>query len=144
MVIRVRRQDGRNVNGLKLSPEIIVSDTPDLMAKEAARLFSEAAEKRASAGNLFSVAFSGGSTPVSMNRILAEEPYASRVPWDKTHVFWVDERCVAYSHPFSNYGSAAKDLISKIPIPAMNVHPMHLISIIQMKSQTAVPLLPAQ
>jgi 6-phosphogluconolactonase len=87
-------------------------------------LFSEAAEKRASAGSLFTVALSGGTTPVSMNRLLAEEPYASRIPWDNIHIFWVDERYVPYSHPFSNYGSAVKDLICKIPIPAVNVHPM--------------------
>ena len=109
---------------LDLAPEVIITDTPDLMAQEAANLFCKAAEKGTSAGKLFTVALSGGTTPVLMNRILAEEPYASRVPWNKIHIFWVDERCVTYEHPFSNYGSAKKDLISKIPIPEMNVHPM--------------------
>lgn len=112
------------MNVSNLPAEIIIRDTPDLMAHEAARLFSEAAEKRKSAENLFTVALSGGTTPVLMNRLLAEEPYASRVPWGNVHIFWVDERYVPYGHPFSNYGSAVKDLIGKIPIPAMNVHPM--------------------
>jgi 6-phosphogluconolactonase len=109
---------------MKDNREIIIKDTPDLMAQEAARLFCEAADERASIKNLFTVALSGGTTPVLMNRLLAKEPYSSKVPWDKTHIFWVDERCVSYSHPLSNYGAAVKDLISKVPIPESNVHPM--------------------
>lgn len=107
-----------------MKDKIIIKDSPELLAQEAARLFCEAAEERASIKNVFTVAISGGTTPVLMNRLLAKEPYSSKVPWDKIHIFWVDERCVPYSHPYSNYGTALKDLISKIPIPESNVHPM--------------------
>jgi 6-phosphogluconolactonase len=107
-----------------MKDKIIIKDTPDLLAQEAAGLFCEAADESASIKNLFTVALSGGTTPVLMNRLLAKEPYSSKVPWDKTHIFWVDERCVSYSHPLSNYGAAVKDLISKVPIPESNVHPM--------------------
>ncbi|MBW2217532.1 MAG: 6-phosphogluconolactonase [Deltaproteobacteria bacterium] len=107
-----------------MKDKIIIKDTPDLLAQEAAGLFCEAADESASIKNLFTVALSGGTTPVLMNRLLAKEPYSSKVPWDKTHIFWVDERCVSYSHPHSNYGAAAKDLISKVPIPESNIHPM--------------------
>jgi 6-phosphogluconolactonase len=35
-------------------------------------------------------AVSGGSTPKLMFQKLA----ATRFPWEKIHIFWVDERCV--------------------------------------------------
>ena len=107
-----------------MKDKIIIKDAPDLLAQEAAGLFCNAAEESASIKNLFTVALSGGTTPVLMNRLLAKEPYLSNIPWDKAHIFWVDERCVSYSHPLSNYGAAVKDLISKVPIPESNVHPM--------------------
>lgn len=72
----------------------------------------------------FMAALSGGSTPRPMHRLLSEEPFASRIPWDKTHLFWVDERCVPTDDPASNYGAGLIDFIAKIPIPADHVHPM--------------------
>jgi len=72
----------------------------------------------------FVVAVSGGSTPRPMHRLLTEEPYYSEIPWDKTDIFWVDERCVPENDPASNFGAAKIDLINKIPIPADQIHPM--------------------
>ena len=37
-----------------------------------------------------SFAISGGSSPKLLFHILA----TTRFPWDKVHIFWVDERCV--------------------------------------------------
>ncbi len=109
---------------MKNNPKIIIRDDPDLLAKEAAKLFSEAALKSISMKGIFTVAVSGGTTPRHMHSLLAKEPHISKIPWDKTHIFWVDERCVSYAHTHSNYGAAEEDLISKIPIPDANVHPM--------------------
>ena len=72
----------------------------------------------------FSVAISGGSTPRGMHKLLAEEPYCSGIPWAKIHIFWVDERCVPVDDPASNFGSARKDFLDRIPIPAEQIHPM--------------------
>jgi 6-phosphogluconolactonase len=46
------------------------------------------------------------------------------MPWDKTHLFWVDERCVTGDSPLSNYGSARKDFIDAVSIPEAQIHPM--------------------
>ena len=42
------------------------------------------------------IAISGGNTPKAMFALLADpaEPFFAQVPWDKLHLFWVDERCV--------------------------------------------------
>lgn len=104
--------------------EIIIRDTPSQAAVAAADLFAATARERASDKGFFAVAVSGGSTPRPMHRLLAEEPLRSDVPWDKTHIFWVDERCVSFEDPASNYGTARKDFLEKVPIPAGQIHPM--------------------
>lgn len=71
------------------------------------------------------IALSGGSTPQKLFQTLADDYHKSRVPWDKLHVFWVDERCVPPQHPDSNFGVAQKELFSKVPIPVANIHRMH-------------------
>lgn len=72
----------------------------------------------------FTAAISGGVTPRALHRMLAEEPFLFRIPWDRTHIFWVDERCVPQSDPASNYGAAREDFLNRIPIPIEQIHPM--------------------
>ncbi len=70
----------------------------------------------------FSLVLSGGNTPRQLYEILAAPPLADRVPWSRVHLFWGDERCVAQDHPDSNFKMANAALISKVAIPADNVH----------------------
>jgi 6-phosphogluconolactonase len=72
----------------------------------------------------FTIALSGGSTPKKTYALLAEEPYRSQIDWDAVEVFWGDERCVAPDDPESNYAMAQEVLLSKVPIPASQVHRM--------------------
>ncbi len=94
------------------------------MAKKGAKIFSQAAKKSVEKRGRFSVAISGGSTPRNMHRLLGEEPFLSDIQWDKTNIFWVDERCVPENDPLSNYGTAKKDFLNRVPIPEAQVHPM--------------------
>jgi len=70
------------------------------------------------------VAVSGGTTPKAMFALLADRnaPYFARVPWDKLHLFWVDERCVGPTDPDSNYRMTNEAMLSKVPLPAAQVH----------------------
>jgi 6-phosphogluconolactonase len=72
------------------------------------------------------VAISGGSTPKVMFALLADEtqPYFAHVPWDKLHLFWVDERCVPPTDPDSNYGMTNEAMLEKVPLPAAQIHRM--------------------
>jgi 6-phosphogluconolactonase len=56
--------------------------------------------------------------------MLAEKPFSSEVPWEKTDIFWVDERCLPTGDPASNFGVAGKDFLGKVPLPAEQVHAM--------------------
>lgn len=104
--------------------EIIIKDNPSQLAKEAIDILAMTARDSITRRGRFVMAISGGSTPRRMNRMLAKEPYRSEIEWDKTHIFWVDERCVPENDPASNFGAANKDFLCKIPLPSTQVHPM--------------------
>jgi 6-phosphogluconolactonase len=66
------------------------------------------------------LAISGGTTPWLAFRALAGKD----VPWDRVHLFQVDERVTPSGDPERNYLHLKEALIERIPIPAANVHPM--------------------
>ena len=72
----------------------------------------------------FRVALSGGSTPKAFHALLSDEtkPFRARIPWERLHFFWGDERCVPPDHPESNYRMALETLLSKVPVPAGQIH----------------------
>jgi 6-phosphogluconolactonase len=92
------------------------------LSNEVAGRFVRLAKEAVQAGERFTVALSGGATPRTLYRLLAGAPWRGQVPWDKVHFFWGDERCVPPDHPASNYRLAHESLLSKVPLPAENVH----------------------
>ena len=109
-----------------MSDNIKRSIVPDSnrLAEMGAEMFCEIAKKSISDRGRFVIAVSGGSTPRAMNGRLSQDPYLSDLFWQNTHIFWVDERMVDFDHPDSNFGTARKDLLEKIPIPFDQIYPM--------------------
>jgi 6-phosphogluconolactonase len=70
----------------------------------------------------FAINLSGGSTPKRLYERLAAPVIASRFPWKRTHWFWGDERFVPHDHPDSNYRMAREAFLSRVAIPANNIH----------------------
>jgi 6-phosphogluconolactonase len=54
--------------------------------------------------------------------MLAGSEFREAIPWQSTHLFWADERCVPPDHAESNYGRARQLFIERVPLPASNVH----------------------
>jgi 6-phosphogluconolactonase len=106
----------------KYQPNIEVASDGEDLAHRAADLFVSAARAAIQARGRFYTALSGGHTPKRSFEVLAASPAARALPWEKIHVFWVDERCVPPDSPFSNYRLAAEALLRKVPIPPDNVH----------------------
>ena len=104
--------------------QVIIKENPARLSDAGATLFAESAGHAMERKGFFTAALSGGSTPRGMHRRLAEEPFRSCISWKKTHIFWVDERCVPLEDPASNYGAARKDFIDRLPIFKNNIHPM--------------------
>jgi 6-phosphogluconolactonase len=90
----------------------------------AAELFCELGQGRWREGRTFSVALSGGSTPQGLYELLARPPRSIEIPWERVHLFQVDERCVPPDDPQSNYRMMRETLLRHVPIPEANFHRM--------------------
>ena len=71
-----------------------------------------------------SVCLSGGSTPQRLYQTLAQAPYRDRMPWQRIHWFWGDERFVPSTDARSNYRMVRDALLDRIEAPAGSVHPI--------------------
>lgn len=89
-----------------------------------AELFAAEARQAVQARGRFSVALAGGGTPRRTYELLAQEPFRELVPWQKTHIFWGDERCVPAEDLRNNALMARQALLDHVPIPPEQVHPM--------------------
>jgi 6-phosphogluconolactonase len=77
----------------------------------------------ANQGKRLRVALTGGSTPRLMYRELAAR-FRNTIEWKDVEFYWIDERFVPPDDPDSNYRMARETLLSNIPIPPANVHPV--------------------
>lgn len=102
--------------------EVRVFASPDELTRAAAEEIARAAEQAVAERGRFTLTLSGGSTPRSLYRLLASEPYRERLPWSAIHLFWGDERHVPPAHADSNFRMAREALIDHVPVPPGNVH----------------------
>ena len=106
----------------KYRPKIeIASDFEDL-AQKSAEIFINNAKKAIERKNVFYAAISGGNSPKHFFELLGTLPQSKALPWNKIHLFWVDERYVPPVSPQSNYKLAADTFLSKVAIPQDNIH----------------------
>jgi 6-phosphogluconolactonase len=107
---------------MEIPSNVFVFDTPEQLATAAAERFVEYEYPFHGEPDRFTVALAGGNTPRRVYELLATERFAHRVEWPHVDLFFGDERCVPPDHPDSNYAMAYEALISKVAIPAKNVH----------------------
>lgn len=91
----------------------------------AAQLFVEAAKEHIAQKGFFSVALTGGSSPIALHKLLASDAYRTQVDWNKVLVFWGDERWVPLDDERSNTKMAFDTLLNQVPIPSENIFPMY-------------------
>lgn len=103
-------------------PNVEVVSDQNSLAERSLDLFIADAEKAIKAKGVFHVAISGGYTPKRFFELLGEMPRSTALPWDKIHLFWVDERYVPPDSHWSNYKLAAGTFLDKVGIPEENVH----------------------
>lgn len=105
-----------------MPPGVTVFPDEEALARAAADLFALSAADAVTARGRFTVALSGGTTPLRTYELLATDPHRVTVPWRRVHVFWGDERCVPPGHHDSNYGAAKRSLLSRVDVPQEQVH----------------------
>jgi 6-phosphogluconolactonase len=97
--------------------EIRILSDGAAIARRAAREFVQAAGSAVREKGSFHVALAGGSTPKALYSLLATDAaLRSQVPWDKTHLYFGDERHAGPEHPDSNFRMATEAMISKVPL----------------------------
>jgi 6-phosphogluconolactonase len=104
--------------------EIIICLDIAELSRQSAERFSQLVNQSVQGSGRFTVSLSGGSTPKHLYSLLGSPDYKERIPWNNVHFFWGDERCVPPDHPESNFGMVRESLLSKIQIPAENIHRM--------------------
>jgi 6-phosphogluconolactonase len=93
---------------------------PEAVAIRAAEYIARVAREAVASRGRCALAFSGGTTPWLAFRALVGED----VPWDRVHLFQVDERVAPSGDLDRNYFHLKEALIDRIAIPSANVHPM--------------------
>ena len=107
-----------------MNAEVRVFDDAGALAEAAARTIGEVAHQAVRERGRFMVALAGGATPRLTYTRLAQSPWIDSLPWDRTWVFFGDERGVPPDHPDSNYRMAQETLLGKVPVPTGQVFRM--------------------
>jgi 6-phosphogluconolactonase len=101
--------------------ELIVAPTPSELARPAAEWLELEMTTAIAARGACALSLAGGHTPEPIYRAMAS---ASNIDWTKVDVFFGDERAVPPDHPHSNYLMVSRILLSRVPVPAGQVHRM--------------------
>jgi len=110
-------------SGARVAADIVrtgILPDPGTVAIRAAERIAQVAREAVTERGRCALAFSGGTTPWLAFRALSEED----VPWDRVHLFQVDERVAPSGDPERNDSRLKEALIDRIAIPSANVHPM--------------------
>jgi 6-phosphogluconolactonase len=94
--------------------------TPDEAATAAADAIAELARSAVEVRRSFTLALSGGSTPLPLFDRLA----SADVPWSSTHLFQTDERVAPQGDAARNLTDLGRHLLSRIPLAKDRFHCM--------------------
>ncbi len=105
-----------------LQSNLIISKDVDTLCETVTKRIIECAKIAIDEHGVFHFALAGGSTPQGVFERLATAEYSSQIDWQKTHIWFGDERCVPADHTDSNYRMANQALLSLVSIPDHNIH----------------------
>lgn len=103
---------------VRISPDV------QLLTTAAADLMVTVIQEAVAARGRADVTITGGSSPTTLYQLLATPAYLAQIAWGQVHIWFSDERCVPPDNALSNYKLANDNLLSKVPIPAAQVHRM--------------------
>lgn len=104
-------------------PPLIYADA-DALAQAAAVDLAKLAQATVAERGIFTLSLAGGSTPKKLYSLLATDPAYRAIPWEKTHLFFGDERHVPPDDADSNYRMVRESLLVSGLVPEANVHRM--------------------
>jgi 6-phosphogluconolactonase len=102
----------------------VILPTAEALLDRLALDLIEFARRRASSAGVFHLALSGGDTPKTLYQNLMIDPRFRAMPWTRTHLWIVDDRCVPLDNPKRNWTMLRETLIDHSGIPDSSVHEM--------------------
>lgn len=104
--------------------DVLVHEDHEAASLATAHLIIDAAHRALERSGRFTLVLAGGTTPRKTYELLASPPLWAAMPWDRTHIFFGDERMVPPDHEWSNYRMARETLFDHVPSPKENQHRM--------------------
>lgn len=101
--------------------EVRIAADPEALAREAGEWLILQIRRIVDSKGRCAVALSGGTTPEKLYRFWSEPEVSRRIPWDRVHFFWGDERHVPPQHADSNY-RMVRQAWAQVPVPEVNLH----------------------
>ncbi|MBL4711867.1 MAG: 6-phosphogluconolactonase [Gammaproteobacteria bacterium] len=92
----------------------------EILARTVVEGIKEACALAIKARGVFHLALAGGTTPKRCYALLANE----NLPWDKLHIYFGDERCLAVDDAERNDFMAKTVWLNQVSIPGHQVHSM--------------------
>lgn len=98
---------------------------PKTASKAMAEELKAIAVKAVAENNRFTIALTGGSSPIMLHEILSSDGYRSSVPWEQFFVFWGDERAVPFDDDQNNAKMGYETLLDNVPVPTGQIFRMN-------------------
>lgn len=108
-----------------MKPRIEVFADNHTLARGVADKVLEQAHLSIAERGCFTLALTGGDSPLPLYEVLAENSAYRDFPWEKTLCFFGDERHVPPDDPNSNYGLVRKTLFHTGRVPLKNIFRFH-------------------
>lgn len=103
-------------------PDVLILSADEAIGRAAAFFVDSVARRE---GEL-SVCLTGGEDASRLFQRIAREGLLERIPWERMHWFWSDERFVLPDHPDSNQKMCVTELLRPGGAPADHIHPIEI------------------
>lgn len=113
---------------LKLTGSIHIAPDAEKLFDDLGSALLSAAQQAVQQRGVFHMALSGGGTPEPFYVSLATDPKYGGFPWEETHVWIVDERCVPEDHEKANIRMMREAMLNHVPIKPEAIHPMPVLA----------------
>ena len=109
---------------MHLPGDVHILPTRDAVFEQLGQTFEQRAREAIDQRGVFHLALSGGSTPEPFYALLVTDTRWRLFPWDKTHLWLVDERRVPESDDKSNFKMIRESLADHVVMRKRQIHPM--------------------
>lgn len=107
-----------------MTPTVIRAHSAETWVETAAEFCASTISEAVNRTGRCAILLAGGDTPRAVYERLAQEPFASNVPWAQTVVVFGDERLVPPDDARSNQQMAHRALLNALPLP-----PEHILAV---------------